>query len=114
VSRKFLGTMRRQSSNAALYVCNGNHLVSGRIEKAKWPGLSLPTWKGHSALREMTSQPDSPREACHFRVITSTLRQCSHGSKYKISIGVIRKSGLRGMRAKLHFFVSVEISSHVR
>jgi len=27
-------------------------LVSGRIEKAKWLGLSLPTWKGHTALWE--------------------------------------------------------------
>jgi hypothetical protein len=32
----------------------GNHLVSGRIEKAKWLGFSLPTWKGHTALREKT------------------------------------------------------------
>jgi hypothetical protein len=40
-------------ATAELYELScGNHLVSGRIEKANWLGLSLPTWKGHTALRE--------------------------------------------------------------
>jgi hypothetical protein len=52
VSRRFLGTMDFRALTQLYVFSSGNHLVSGRIEKAKWPRLSLPTWKGHTALRE--------------------------------------------------------------
>lgn len=65
--------------------------MSGRIEDAKRPALSLPTWKGLTALWEKPCQPCGPREACHYRVVHAILGQRCQRSKYKILIERIRK-----------------------
>jgi hypothetical protein len=61
-----------------LFSC-GNHVVSGRIEKAKWLGLSLPTWKGHTALREesLTSRTVLEKSA----TLKLSLADCCNASK---------------------------------
>ena len=84
VSRKFLDTMRRQITNAALHFSSGNHLVSGRIEKLDGLGSHFRHGRDMRLCGKITGQPHCPREAYHSQAIAYRLQQCDQTGKCKI------------------------------